>query len=419
MNAKRPKTKGNRAARPGREPPTPCILTINGGSSSIKFALFETGDALRRILAGRIEDIGSPQGSFTVKGSNAADNISRQIVVPDHTAAVAILMDWVQERIERGALAAVGHRVVHGGPKYWEPQRITPAMIDELHQLSPFDPEHLPEEILLTEAFHRRFPDLPQIACFDTAFHHDLPRVAHLLPIPRRYDARGVRRYGFHGLSCAYLVEELARVADAKAAQSRLILAHLGNGASITAVRGGKSMDTSMSFTPTAGLPMSTRSGDLDPGLGWYLSRTESVTAKQFHRMINHESGLLGVSETSSDMRELLSREKEDIRAAEAVALFCYQAKKWICGMAGALEGLDMLVFTGGIGERAPIIRARICDGLGFFGIELDAKRNAANAGIISPKASRVTVRVIRTDEEWMIAKIVGRVLGLAYGKPK
>ncbi len=234
----------NAITKPGR----PCVLTINGGSSSIKFALFEAGDTLRRMLAGRIEGIGFPQGSFTLKSSNAADNISRQIVAPDHTEAVAILMDWIQARIEHGKLSAVGHRVVHGGPKYWEPQRITPAMIDELHHLSPFDPEHLPEEILLTEAFHRRFPGLVQIACFDTAFHHDLPRVARLLPIPRRYVARGVRRYGFHGLSCAYIMEELARLAGAKSAHGRVILAHLGNGASVTAVHGGKSRDTSMSL---------------------------------------------------------------------------------------------------------------------------------------------------------------------------
>jgi acetate kinase len=393
------------------------VLTVNGGSSSVKFALFEAGEALRRILAGRIEGIGLPQGSFAVKGSNEADNFSRPIIAPDHAAAVVILMDWIQERIERGTLTAVGHRVVHGGPNYWEPQRISPEMVETLHQLSPFDPEHLPEEILLTEAFHRRFPNLPQFACFDTAFHHDMPRVARLLPIPRRYDARGVQRYGFHGLSCAYLMEELARVAGAEAAQGRVILAHLGNGASVTAVRGGKSIDTSMSFTPTAGLPMSTRSGDLDPGLGWYLSRTENVTAKQFHQMVNHESGLLGVSETSSDMRELLSREKEDVRAAEAVALFCYQAKKWICALTGALEGLDTLVFSGGIGENAPKVRARICAGLEFLGIGFDARQNMAGADIISAKNSRVAVRVIRTDEEWIIAKTVCQVLGLKIEK--
>ncbi len=388
------------------------ILTINGGSSSIKFALFEADNAPRRILAGRIEGIGLPQGSFMVNGQNATDNFSRQLTAPDHKAAVNALMDWIEERIENETLIAVGHRVVHGGPKYWEPQRIRPKMIEALYQLSPFDPEHLPEEILLTEAFHRRFPELPQIACFDTTFHHDMPRVAQLIPIPRRYEGKGVRRYGFHGISCAYIIEELARLAGAEAANGRVIVAHLGNGASLTAVRGGKSVDTTMAFTPAAGIPMSTRSGDLDPGLGWYLERTEHVTARQFHHLVNEESGLLGVSETSSDMHELLALEGKDVRAAEAVALFCYQAKKWICALAGALEGLDTLVFTGGIGENAPDIRARICRGLEFVGIELDEKENAAGAPVISSDGSPATVRMIRTDEEWMIARTVCRVMG-------
>jgi acetate kinase len=396
-----------------------CVLTLNGGSSSIKFALFEATPAMRRIFSGRIEGVGLPRGSFVVKGPREGDGFSRPVMVPGHKAAVNLLLDWIRRNIERGALAAVGHRVVHGGPKYWRPQRITPAIIRELHQLSPFDPEHLPEEILLTEAFHKRLPKLPQFACFDTAFHHDLPRVASLLPIPRRYDRRGVRRYGFHGLSCEYLIKELARVAGAKAARGPVILAHLGNGASITAVRGGKSRDTSMSFTPTAGLPMSTRSGDLDPGISWYLFRAEDLSARRFHHMINHESGLLGVSETSSDMRELELLEKKDVRAAEAVALFCYQAKKWICGMAGALEGLDTLVFAGGIGENAPVVRARICAGLEFLGIKLDGTRNADNAPVISARNGRVTVRVIRTDEEWIIAKTVCRLLGTTRAKKK
>jgi acetate kinase len=393
------------------------VLTINGGSSSIKFALFEAGRVFRRILQGRIEQIGQPRARFMVKSAVAANNASRRVQAPDHTAAVNVLMEWIHGRLKGGALAAVGHRVVHGGPRYWKAQRITAAMVEELRQLSPFDPEHLPEEILLTEAFHWRFPELPQIACFDTAFHHDLPRVARLLPIPRRYEAKGVRRYGFHGLSCSYLLEELARAAGAEAARGRVILAHLGNGASVTAVRGGRSIDTSMSFTPTAGLPMSTRSGDLDPGISWYLSRMEQVTARQFHHMVNHESGLLGVSETSSDMRELLSREKRDVRAADAVALFCYQARKWVCALAGALEGLDTLVFAGGIGENAPEIRERICRGMDWMGIRLDAARNAAAAAVISSEDSPVTVRVIRTDEEWIIARTVCRVLGIAIGK--
>jgi acetate kinase len=390
-----------------------CILTINGGSSSIKFALFEAKATPRRLLSGRVEGIGQGEGKFSVKALDEKESFSRAVDVPDHQAAVRILVEWVGKGLGNRTLAAIGHRVVHGGPKYWEPQRVTPDMVRELHHLSPFDPEHLPEEILLTEAFSAQFPDLPQIACFDTAFHHDMPRVAQLLPIPRRYHEKGVRRYGFHGLSCAYLLEELGRIAGPPAANGRLVLAHLGNGASITAVRGGQSLDTSMSFTPTAGLPMSTRSGDLDPGISWYLSRAEEVTARQFHHMINHECGLLGISETSSDIRELLAREKDDVRAAEAVEMFCYHARKWICAMAAAAEGVDTLVFAGGIGENAVEIRARICRGLDWLGVKLDEARNNASAAIISADGSPVTVRVIRTDEEWIIAKQVCGVLDL------
>ena len=389
------------------------ILTINGGSSSIKFALFEGGESLRRILAGQIERIGLPDGSFHVKGLNQAENFSRSVTAPNHTVAVGALMDWLEERGEGETLTGVGHRVVHGGPKYSQPERITPEMVDELRRLVLFDPDHLPEEILLTEAFHCRFPDLPQVACFDTAFYHDLPRVAQQLPIPRRYEAQGVRRYGFHGLSYEFLIGELARLAGTAAAHGRVILAHLGNGASLTAVCDGKPVDTSMSFTPTAGVPMSTRTGDIDPGLVWYLARTEKMSAQQFNAMVNLESGLLGVSETSSDMRDLLDSEAHDVRAAEAVALFCYQVKKWVGAFAAALGGLDTLVFSAGIGENAPPVRARICEGLGFLGIELDEKRNMANAGVISSETSRNSVRVIRTDEESVIASMVCRVLGL------
>jgi acetate kinase len=393
------------------------ILTINGGSSSIKFALFETGGSLRRTLEGGIERIGLPEATLRVKGSNQADNFSRSVTAPDHTAAVTALMDWIEERNGRDALTAVGHRVVTGGPKYSKPQQISEEMIEDLHGLSPFDPEHLPEEVLLIEAIHDRFPDLPQVACFDTAFHHDLPRVAQLLPIPRRFEAQGVRRYGFHGLSYAFLMGELARLAGSEAAQGRVILAHLGNGASLAAVRDGKSVDTSMSFTPTAGVPMSTRSGDLDPGLVWYLARTGNMSVKQFNEMVNFKSGLLGISETSSDMRDLLKCETQDVRAAEAVALFCYQVKKWIGAFAAALGGLDTLVFAGGIGENAPTVRFRICEGLRFLGIELEGKRNVANEKVISAAASRVAVRVIPTDEEWMIANMVCGVLGFTIGR--
>jgi acetate kinase len=255
------------------------------------------------------------------------------------------------------------------------------------------------------------------VACFDTAFHRTMPRAATLMPIPRRYEAVGVRRYGFHGLSYEFLMEELARLGDRAATKGRVILAHLGNGASLAAVRSGKSIDTSMGFTPTAGLVMSTRTGDLDPGLVSYLARTERMSAAKFQKMVNHESGLLGVSGTSSDVRDLLAKEASDARAAEAVALFCYQAKKWIGSFAAALGGLDTLVFAGGVGENAPLVRARICEGLAFLGIELNARRNAKNAPLISMDRGRVAVRVIRTDEELMIARSVLRVLGLGTQK--
>ncbi len=396
------------------QPTSPRVLTINGGSSSIKFALFDVGEPLERIVAGGIERIGLPDATFRAIGSTPADNFSRPVVAPDHTAAVGTLMDWSEQRCRQDPLSAVGHRIVHGGPNYCQPQQITADMVQELHRLSSFDPEHLPAEILLVEAFQLRFPDLPQIACFDTAFHHDLPRVARVLPIPRRYEALGVRRYGFHGLSYAFLMEELARLAGAETAQGRVILAHLGNGASLAAVHHGKSVDTSMSLTPAAGVPMSTRSGDLDPGLVWYLARTENMSAEQFNQMVNSQSGLLGISETSSDMRDLLKCEAQDVRAAEAIALFCYQVKKWIGSFAAALGGLDTLVFAGGIGENAPPVRARICEGLKFLGIELENKRNAANEGVVSTESSQATVRVIRTDEEVMIARSTCRILNLA-----
>jgi acetate kinase len=296
--------------------------------------------------------------------------------------------------------------------KHIQPEIVTQDLLDELHRIRPYDPDHLPREIELIEAFRQRCPNLPQLACFDTAFHQAMPRVAKLLPLPRRFDAKGIQRYGFHGLSYAYLMEELARMGDPAATTGCVILAHLGNGASLAAVRAGKSIDTSMGFTPTAGLVMSTRSGDLDPGLAPYLARTEKLTTKQFYEMVNHESGLLGVSETSSDMRDLLAREKDDVRAAEAVALFCYQAKKWIGSFAAALGGLDTLVFSAGIGENCPAVRTRICDGLDFLGIELSEARNAKNTEVISTEGSRAIVRVIPTDEERMIARSVCRVIG-------
>jgi len=387
------------------------VLTINGGSSSIKFALFEMGEPLKRLLHGKVDRIGLPGTNLTFNDPTRNQRDTRTIQASDHGSGAAFLIDWLEEKIGLGSVKAVGHRVVHG-MKYTEPQRVTQELLDELHRIRPYDPDHLPREIEVIESFRKHHSKLTQVACFDTAFHRTMPRAARLLPIPRRFDAMGIERYGFHGLSYSYLIEELERVAGRAAAQGRVILAHLGNGASLAAVRGGKSVDTSMGFTPTAGVPMGTRPGDLDPGVAWFMMRTENLTPKQFNHIINHESGLLGVSEISSDMRDLMERQQSDVRAAEAVELFCYQVRKWIGAFAAVLGGLDTLVFAGGIGENAPEVRARVCSGLGFLGIELDETSNAASAPVISAERSPATVRVIRTDEELMIARAVCRLLG-------
>lgn len=394
------------------ESAAPCILAINGGSSSIRFAVYETGDTPQRRLDGKIDRIGSSGTHWIVNDPAGRSQVPRRLAVADYRTTVSNLLDWLEAHPLFASVKAVGHRVVHG-MKHSEPERVTPKLLAELRRITPFAPEHLPREIGLMEAFRRRHPKLPQVACFDTAFHRSMPRVARLLPIPRRYSAKCVERYGFHGLSYAYLMKELDRL-DPATARGRVILAHLGNGSSLAAVRDGRSIDTSMGFTPASGLVMSTRTGDLDPGLICYLARTGRMTAARFQRMVNHESGLLGVSGSSSDLRDLLAIEAVDVPAAEAVELFCYQAKKWIGSFAAALGGLDTVVFAGGIGEHAPMIRARICAGLEFLGIEIEEKRNAANEGVISPAAGRVAVRVIRTNEEITIARSVCQVIGFA-----
>lgn len=387
------------------------ILTVNGGSSSLKFALFQDPDSPAPIARGTIERIGLPDTVLMVNDVVAQRQERQPVNAPDHQACVGVLIDWLERRVEMKRLRAVGHRIVHGGMTYNRPASVTPSMLEELRRISPYDPEHLPSEISLIEAFSRRYPNLPQIACFDTAFHHDMPQVARLLPIPRRFYKLGLRRYGFHGLSYAFLMRELSRIGTPGEANGRLILAHLGNGASMAAVKDGKAVDTTMSFTPTSGLVMSRRSGDLDPGLISYLAQTEGMTVEQFHRMVNIESGLLGVSETSADMRDLLKQEQNDPRAAEAIEIFCYQARKWIGALAATLGGLDTLVFSAGIGENAPAIRARICTGLQHLGVTLDEMRNEAGEAVISPDDSRAAVRVMHTDEESEIARSVAELL--------
>jgi acetate kinase len=367
----------------------PHILTINAGSSSVRFALFSSGARPARLLDGKMERIGNEAGTVT------ADRLAQKLKLQANGAGPD----------------AIGHRVVHG-MLHSQPERVTPTLLTELRSIAPLDPEHLPREIELIEAMQRQYPNVPQVACFDTAFHRGMPVEATLLPIPRRYAAKGVQRYGFHGLSYTFLMQELARVGDRAASQGRVILAHLGSGASLAAVLNGRSFDTSMGFTPAAGLVMGTRSGDLDPGLASYLMLGESMNAAQFQTMVNDQSGLIGISETSADVRDLLDRETTDSRAREAIAIFCYQAKKWIGAYTAALGGLDTLVFAGGIGENAAAVRWRICDGLQCIGVELDEARNVEHAACIS--TGRVVVRVIRTDEESVIANLTAQCVGMS-----
>jgi acetate kinase len=387
------------------------VLTLNGGSSSIKLAAFEVGEKPTRGLVGTIERIGGSGTCFTYHDA-ATEQPATVEDLPaglDFAGVVDFLVTWLEDQAIFADIAVVGHRVVHG-LDHTAPERVTQQLIDGLQRITAYDLDHLPGEIALIEAFRRRHPQLPQFACFDTAFHRTMPRVAQLLPLPRRFDAKGVRRYGFHGLSYAYLLEALAQTAGPAAAQGRVILAHLGSGASLAAVREGRSLDTTMGFTPTAGLPMGTRTGDLDPGVAGYLLLTEKLTPEAFNHMVSHQSGLLGVSETSSDVRDLLKRQATDPRAAEAVDLFCYQTRKAIGAFAAVLGGLETLVFSGGIGEHAAEVRARVCQGLEFLGVEIDPAQNVLHAPLISTAASRVAVRVIPTDEELMIAQTICRL---------
>ena len=388
------------------------VLALNAGSSSIRFALFEAGSPPLRARGGKIERIGHGDAQLSVVDEGARE--PQAPVALDGTSfssAVAELLKWLESQPWFGEIEAVGHRVVHG-MSHTTPQRATRGLLGDLKRIGALDPEHLPQEIQLVEAIGARHPELPQVLCFDTAFHRDMPRRATQLPIPRRYESLGIRRYGFHGLSYTYLMQELARLRDPHAAHGRVVLAHLGSGASLAAVRDGRCIDTTMGFTPTGGLMMGTRSGDLDPGVLIYLAECERMDAPKFRRMLNHESGLKGVSDTSADVRDLLKCEAEDVRATQAIELFCYLAKKAIASFAGALGGVDTLVFAGGIGENSPEIRARICDGLGFLGIALCASGNARNADVISDQGARaVTVRVIRTDEESVIAQLTTQVL--------
>ena len=391
------------------------VLTMNRGSATLKSTLYEVAaDANKRVealLSISVAYSGTADAHLKITDLSGVALLDTSISGHDSNAAMEAMFAWLDEHKYLTGLAAAGHRLVHGGARYHDPQRITPEFLSELEKLVPLDPDHLPEAIRGIQFVGKKFPQLAQVACFDTAFHSSLPTVARMYALPRRFYDEGVLRYGFHGLSYEYIVGELRKL-DAKQAAGRVIVAHLGSGASIVALKDGKSMDTSMGFTPLEGLVMSTRSGDVDPGLLLYLLAEEKMPAKDAGALLNKQSGLLGVSGSTGDMRELQEKAKQDPHAAEAIDLFCYRAKKYIGAYAAALGGLDALVFTGGIGERASAIRERICTGLDFLGIRIDATQNAANAPVISATDSHVNVRVIQTNEDLMIVQHVITVLG-------
>jgi acetate kinase len=369
---------------PTRDTTRTTVLTINAGSSSLKAAVFAL-EAERLLISTEIERIGARDGKAA-----------------DHAAALDLILDAFEREVglrlgpgqgragDGASFAAVAHRVVHGGSRYSAPQQVNRDLLDELRRLVPIDPNHLPQAISLIDRITERDADMTQIACFDTAFHRTLPRIAQMYALPPRFWDAGVRRYGFHGLSCEFIIESL-RASDPKAANGRVIIAHLGNGASMTAVRDGKSVETTMGFSPTGGLMMGTRIGDVDPSVLLFAMEHDRMDAAALSRLVNSEAGLQGVSQTGHDMRDLLARESTDRRAADAVALFCHVARKHLGALTAVLGGVDMLVFTGGIGEHAAPIRERICDGLDFL--------------------ARADVRVMKTDEDRMLARHAARLL--------
>jgi acetate kinase len=385
------------------------ILALNSGSSSLKVSLYAINGKEEALRSVEVRRIGIPGGRIRAVDARGQVLLDEVLDTPDHAAALRSMLAWLRSQDQ--PIDAVGHRIVHGGPRYSEPQLVTPELVSVLRDLVPLDPDHLPQAIQAIEVIGKEHPSLPQVACFDTAFHRRMPPVAQRCPLPEKFHHEGVQRYGFHGLSYEYILSELQRL-DPELADGRIVIAHLGNGASMAAVRHGQGMDTSMGFTPTAGLLMGTRSGDIDPGVLLYLLEERKMTAAAVSDLLNKKSGLLGVSGISEDMQDLLAREKDDPRAGLAVDLFCYRAKKYLGAYAAALGGLDTVVFTGGIGEHAPQIRERICSGLEFLGLVIDPAANQANAPVISSDSSQVKLRVIKTNEELVIARHTARLVG-------
>lgn len=389
------------------------VLTINSGSSSIKFAVFRVEGGELPLLYGEAQRIGIDGSFLRAMDASGREVANERRSFPDHQAALRLVLECVQANAPR-QLQAVGHRLVRGGLQDREPQLVTPELVNRIRELVPYLPQHLPHQVAAIDTVASFHPGLAQVVCFDTAFHRTMPRVAQLYALPREFSDDGILRLGYHGLSYEYVLGELAKEAGEDAARGRVIIAHLGNGCSMAAIRDGCSLDTTMGFTPSGGLVMSTRPGDLDPAVVLYLLAHHQMTPAAASDIINRKAGLAGVSGGSPDMRDLLAREAKDPHAAEALELFCYQARKFLGALVAVLGGLDTLVFTAGIGENCPPIRSRICQGFDYLGLKIDPRANQANAPRISPPESPAVIRVIRTNEECMIARHTIDVIRLA-----
>ena len=382
------------------------ILSLNSGSSSRKFALFKIGEGEETLVAEGVADkIGLRGGRLVIRGGDGQVLVDEERSFQGHADATDTTLKKIAD-LNLPMPEAAGHRIVHGGADHIAPERVTPNLIAALYQLIPFAPLHLPSAIDAIETVSARFPELPQVACFDTAFHRNMPELAQRFPLPRALYDQGIRRYGFHGISYEYIMSTLGASAPA-----RIIIAHLGNGASMVAVRDGRSIDTTMGFTPAGGFMMGTRSGDLDPGILVYLLKEKGYDAERIDRLINHESGLAAVSGSTSDMKTLLQNRDSDQFAHEAIEMFCYQLSKSVGALDAALGGIDLFIFTGGIGEKSAEIRAQVLAPLAHLGILIDPERNRTHAATISTADSRCAVRVIPTNEDLMIARHTNRLL--------
>lgn len=396
------------------------LLVINAGSSSIKFAIYQKDTSSVQLVAdaaGQIEGIGS-QPNFTVNSADGVVLIERTLSVDEahnHTGAITIIRAWLQDYLADGTLLAVGHRIVHGGQHYSAPVLINSTVLAELESLIPLAPLHQPHNLVTIRALLETMPSLSQVACFDTAFHRTQPAVAQRFAIPRRFADEGVRRYGFHGLSYEYIASVLPTL-EPTLADSRIIVAHLGSGASLCALHKGLSIATTMGFSPLDGLVMGTRCGSIDPGVLLYLMDHYGMDARALEKLLYHQSGLLGVSGISNDMRTLLA--SDDLHAQEAIELFVYRAGREIGSLAAALGGLDALVFTGGIGEHSAVIRAKVCHQAAWLGLEFDDSANEAAAARISTPGSKLSAWIVPTDENLMIARHTQRQVTFDGDRP-